>query len=179
MATYLASIARPYAQAAFQYAKEHSDFTEWKVFLENAASIISDKQVAQLIATDALNKDQLNELLLNILKPSLNEARANFLRLVMQKKRAIFLPDIAALFETLLAAYMKKSNVRLVTAVDASDAFKANLSKHLSQKLNQDIVLHTEKDPSILGGAVIYLDNKVIDGSLRGKLNRLLEFTLR
>lgn len=179
MATYLARIARPYAQAAFQYANEKSDFAEWKVFLDNAASIVTDPKMSRLMRTDALNREQVRDLFNEILKPSLNEARANFLRLVIQNKRVIFFPDIAAHFETLLSAFMKKSNVRLVTAVDAQEAFKVKLAAHLSHKLNKEIVLQCEKDPSILGGAVIYVDNKVIDGSLRGKLNRLLEFTLR
>lgn len=179
MATHFANIARPYAQAAFQYAKEQSDFSAWRVFLETAALVIEDTTLYPLIASYALNKEELNTLFFGVLNTSINEARGNFLRLILQNQRFIILPDIAAEFERLFAAFMKKANVRVITAIQASDAFKASLTKQLSLTLKQEIELHCEKDPTILGGAVIYVNNKVIDGSLRGKLNRLLEFTLR
>lgn len=179
MATHLESIARPYAQAAFQYANEHSMLAEWKVFLDNAAEVVRNPEMYRLLSSEVLKKDEISDLFHSILKDSLNEARTNFLRLLVQNKRVIFFPEIAAVFEKLYAAFMRKANVRLVTAVDASEAFKTNLTTHLSRKLNQEIALQCEIDPSILGGAVIHIDNKIIDGSLRGKLNRLLEFTLR
>jgi len=179
MAIHLTSIARPYAQAAFEYAKEQQDLAAWDSFLKNAAAAVSDAKLYALINNEALDKAELQQVLSGVLGSSLNDARTNFLRLLVQNKRVISLPDIASEFTALVAAFMQKSNVRVVTAVDANELFKANLTKQLSQKLKREIVLHCEKDSSILGGAVIYIDNKVIDGSLRGKLNRLLEFTLR
>lgn len=179
MATYLSSIARPYAQAAFEFAKEAAVLPEWKAFLDNAAAAVSDPAFASLMTAERLSKEEVHDVLFSILKPSLDEKRTNFLHLVIQNKRIMQLPDMAALFDVFLSTFMKKLNVRLITAVDASEQFKEKLQTHLSHKLKQEIVLDCEKDPSILGGAIISMDNQVIDGSLRNKLNRLLEFTLR
>jgi len=178
MAIHLA-IARPYAEAAFEYAKEQHDLPAWELFLNNAAATIDDLKLYSLLNAELLSVEQIKEVLTSILGTFLNDARRNFLRLIIQNKRTICLPEIAYEFSQLLTDYMQKSKVRLVTAVDASDTFKANLVAQLSKKIKKEVILHCEKDPSILGGAVIYINNKVIDGSLRGKLNRLLEFTLR
>jgi len=69
--------------------------------------------------------------------------------------------------------------VRVITAVQVEDAFKQRLAASLSKRVNRDVTLHCEVNPAILGGAIIHIGDRVIDGSVRGKLTRLLEFSLR
>ena len=69
--------------------------------------------------------------------------------------------------------------MRVVTAIGVQDDFKAKLTKALSARIERDVTLECEIDPAILGGAIIHVGDRVIDGSIRGKLTRLLEFSLR
>ena len=175
----LSSIARPYAQAAFESARKLSDISAWKAFLKSAAEMSQLPAAAKLLGNPEVNRQQLFELFQSVLKSQLNDARTNFLKLVAEHKRFIALDAIYNQFEAISEQFEKASIVRVVTAVSASDSFKTNLAAKLSKRTQRDVTLHCEVDPQILGGAIIYMGDHVIDGSVRGKLARLLEFSLR
>ena len=90
------------------------------------------------------------------------------------------LPDIAELFSAYYAALEKTSTVRVVTAVDMPEDFRQKLTQALTKRVQREVTLQCEVDPSIIGGAIIHVGgDRVIDDSIRGKLTRLLEFSLR
>lgn len=175
----LANIARPYAQAAFEFARDKQQLPEWKIFLMSAAMITRQPLVARLLDNPETQVGQVIELFTDILKPSLDESRKNFLHLLAQNRRLNVLPEIHNVYAAFVAALEKISNVRVVTAIDIDDAYRDKLIKALSKRIQRDVKLHCEVDPTILGGAVIHMGDHVIDGSIRGKLTRLLEFSLR
>jgi F-type H+-transporting ATPase subunit delta len=172
----LDSIARPYALAAFESARDKQQLPAWKAFLESAAHIAKDPAVSNLLATPELNA-QASFMLFNEILDSLVDAeRKNFLRLLTQNKRLNVLPEIADLFNSYYAALEKMSNVRIVTAVAIESPFQQKLTQALTKRIQHEVTLHCEVDPAIIGGAIIHLGgNKVIDGSIRGKLTRLRE----
>lgn len=172
----LASIARPYALAAFEYAKAHKELPEWKVFLESAAYIAKQTAVIKILANPELSSIKLFALFDDTLKSLINPARKNFLHLLSQNKRLNVLADISELFNAYYQALEKISKVRVVTAVKAPIQFEQKLTEALSNRIQHDITLESDVDPAIIGGAIIHIgDSKVIDASIRGKLSRLLE----
>lgn len=173
------SIARPYALAAFDFAREKNQLSVWKEFLELAAKMASDENMSRVLSNAEVPTDKLVDLFFELLAPSLTEEQKNFLRLLAVNKRLLVLPEIAKQFAAYYAALEKLSAVRVVTAVDMEDGFKQKLAAALSRRIQREVTLHCEIDPSILGGAVIHIGDRVIDGSIRGKLTRLLEFSLR
>lgn len=175
----LNSIARPYALAAFECARDTKQLLEWKGFLQAAAEIASNKQVLRLLSNPEFPTAKLVVLFQEILSSQLNDERKNFLLLLAQNKRLAALPDIAASFNAYYAALEKVSAVRLVTAVDINEDFRQKITSALTKRIQRDVVLKCEVDPAILGGAIIHIGDRVIDGSIRGKLTRLLEFSLR
>jgi F-type H+-transporting ATPase subunit delta len=171
----LSSIARPYALAAFDYAREHQQLSAWKAFLTNASLVARDPAVAKLLANHALSAAKLYDLFHDVLKTQLNTEQNNFLLLISQRMRFAALPEITDAFNAYYAALEKLSNVRVVTAVDIQDEFRQKLSKALTKRIQRDVTLHCETDPAIIGGAIIHIGDRVIDGSVRGKLSRLLQ----
>lgn len=171
----LSSIARPYALAAFECARDTKQLSEWKAFLEDAAMISRDATVAMLLKNPEFSSTKIFDLYQGVLSSQLNPARKNFLMLLAQNKRFDALPEIFEAYNTYYAALEKSSNVRLVTAITAEKTFKDKLSSAISKRLQRDVALNCEVDPAIIGGAIIHIGDRVIDGSVRGKLNRLLE----
>lgn len=171
----LSSIARPYALAAFECARDTKQLAEWKAFLEAAAMITRDATVAILLNNPEVSSAKIFDLYQGVLSTQLNPARKNFLQLLSQNKRFAVLPEICEAYDTLYATLEKSSNVRLVTAIQAEQAFKDKLSTAIARRLQRDVALQCEIDPAIIGGAIIHIGDRVIDGSVRGKLNRLLE----
>lgn len=175
-----ANIARPYALAAFEYARDKQQLAGWKAFLETAASIAKQPNVLKLLANPEVPSADLLALFRDVLASvqDINEERKNFLSVLAQNKRFMLLPAIAEQFDNAFAEFEKISNVRVITAIEANDDFKQALSRSLQNRLKHEVKLHCEVDPSIIGGAIIYIGDRVIDGSVRGKLTRLLEYSL-
>lgn len=173
------NIARPYALAAFEFARDHQQLATWKKFLTFAAYIVNQPEVNQLIRNPELPAKQFTELFYELLSFQLDIEQKNFLLILSSNKRFFVLPQIAHLFDMLYAAHERTKSVRIVTAVEIDKPLKEKLTDVLSKRINHDVTLHSEVDPAILGGAIIHIGDRVIDGSIRGKLTRLLEFSLR
>lgn len=171
----LSSIARPYAHAAFECARDKQQLATWKAFLESAACIAKNKSVVKILANPQVPSAKLLELFQDVLKPLLDKERQNFLSLLTQNHRLNVLPEISAMFNNFYAALEKLSQVRLVTAITAEQAFRDKFAQALSKRIQREVTLHCEVDPAIIGGAIIHIGDRVIDGSVRGKLSRLLQ----
>ena len=93
--------------------------------------------------------------------------------MLSENSRLPALPEIADGFNQYYAALEKMSKVRVITAIDAQHDFTDKLIKALTNRIKRDVTLQCEVDPSIVGGAIIHIGDRVIDGSIRGKLSRL------
>ena len=172
-------IARPYAMAAFSYARDKQQLPAWKAFLASAAIISKDTRVVQWLTQPKRLKNQLYDLFQHVLTSIINHEQRNFLLLLSEHNRFFILQEIADLFHTYCASYEKMHSVRVITAIFIEKKMQQLFSHHLSKRLMHEVTLQCEVDPTILGGAIIHIGDHVIDGSIRGKLYRLLEFSLR
>jgi F-type H+-transporting ATPase subunit delta len=171
----LSSIARPYARAAFECAHEKGQLLQWKAFLEAASCAAREPSIVKWLASPSLSSAKLFDLFHDVLAPLMDTERKNFLLLLVQNKRLMALPEIADLFNLYYASLEKTSTVRLVSAVDVDDALQHKLAAALTKRIKHEVKIHCEIDPSIIGGAIIHIGDRVIDGSVRGKLSRLLQ----
>lgn len=175
----LSSIARPYALAAFDYAREHQQLGEWKAFLLSASNISRQQSVQKLLANPEISTQELYRFFEGILVKNVSQEQKNFLRLLAQKRRLNALPEMVEAYNAHVATLEKVCNARVITAVAAEDSFIKSIKTALAKKTQRDVNVFCEVEPAIIGGAIIHLGDNVIDGSVRGKLNRLLEFLLR
>lgn len=169
----LTNIARPYALAAFECAREAQQIQNWDAFLKAAAAITADPSVQRLIANPETLSAPLYELFNGVLSSVLDDQRKNFLQLLANNKRLMVLPEIYQAFTIYVAALEKISAVRIVTAVAMKDDMRQKFITALTKRIQCDVTLECKVDPSIIAGAIIYIGDSVIDGSIRGKLSRL------
>lgn len=174
----LHSVARPYALAAFEIARDKKQLETWKRFLETASEISRDAAVNKILANPEFSAANSFDLFADIIGQMSTEQK-NFLQLLSQNKRLIALPEMLEEYNAHYAALEKISTVRVVTAVEVKDDFRDSLINALTNRIKHKVKLRCEIDPSILGGAIIHIGDNVIDGSVRGNLARLLEFSLR
>ena len=95
------------------------------------------------------------------------------MRVLADNRRLGLLPDIAALFEIQRRVAEGRVQAELTTAFPASEAQQAQIIESLRRRLGREIELTCRTDAALLGGAVIRAGDLVIDGSVRGKLERL------
>ena len=168
------TLARPYARAAFGIARDEAAFASWSQALGFAAQVAVDPRVAHLLGDPKLaNADAVA-----LLSPvdggqGAGASFARFLALLADNRRLALLPEIAGLYEQLRneAERVVKATVTSATALPASelDGIKAALKR----RFGREVEVETAIDPALIGGAVIDAGDVVIDGSLKGKLERL------
>ena len=168
-----ATIARPYAKAAFEYARDAGAFAAWSQGLEAAAAIVSDPRVADLTMSPRWSAAELASLIVDVAAARLDPGMQNFVRVLAENRRLLVLPDIAAQYELLRAAVENTVEVDVVSAVALDAAQQAKLAAALTARLKRRVHMHNSVDAALLGGAIVRAGDLVIDGSLNGRLQRL------
>lgn len=168
-----ATIARPYARAAFEYAREQNAFDRWSQVLASASAVAADERVAKLLTNPRVSVDDLVSLISEAAGGALDDHGRNFIATLAHNRRLGLLPEIAAQFETLRAEVENVADVRVTSAVKLNEAQQQRLSSALKKRLKREVRLHCEVDPSLIGGAIVRAGDFVIDGSLRARLERL------
>ncbi len=169
------TIARPYAKAIFEHALAEKKLADWSVFLQDLAQTVLTPQASEFITNPASTVDQHIELLqaASGSKVKDNDSLKNLISLLANNKRLKLLPEIKTLYEAHRAEQEKTLEVDVISFSAVSPAQQKQLIESLSQRLQRKVSLEITIDPSLLGGAVIRAGDLVIDGSVRGKLNKL------
>lgn len=173
MSIYFQQYARPYATAAFEWAKETHHEQQWQDFLQGLALSFSDSSLRPLLFNPKLGAPRLAEVLSQILADNIDVHQQNFLKLIAQQRRFDLLPTIATLFDALLHAAQNCLMVEVRSAMNLSSADQARLIDKLSQKYNKQVQLTCHLEPRLIGGIQIKMGDEVIDASIRGKLEKL------
>jgi F-type H+-transporting ATPase subunit delta len=168
-----ATIARPYGKAAFEYARDANAFAAWSRGLETAAEIVADPRVAALTKSPASTSAELAALVADVAGAKLDGGMQNFVRVLAENHRLLLLPEISKHYEALRSAEENIVDVEVISAVPLDAAQQEKLSAALSKRLKGEVRMHNSVDPALLGGAVVRAGDLVIDGSLKGRLERL------
>ncbi len=172
------TIARPYAKALFELAHEQQQLPAWSALLEAGAAVVADSRVAKLLTSPHVTSAQLAELVTDTAaaalgRSGLEKQESSFIRILAENHRLGFLPEIAERFAHLRAELENTVDVTVTSAAPLDDGQQQQYAAALKQRLQREVRLHYSVDPALLGGAVLKADDLVIDGSLRGRLERL------
>jgi len=137
------------------------------------AGIADDADIHELIESPHVSAPQLADLFIKVGGERLNEKCANFVRVLAGNGRLSLLPEIAALFEIQRRDAEGTIQAEMVTAFAATGAQQASVVESLRKRLGREIELTCSIEPGLIGGAIIRAGDLVIDGSVRGKLERL------
>ena len=168
-----ATIARPYARAAFNHASGAKDFASWSKLLGSAATAAQDSRVSRLIGNPHVTSDELVDLLGGMSKQAAGDHGKNFLRALAANRRLALLPHIAAHYEKLRAEVEGVVDVEVIAAREIAQPQQKKLEAALAKRLGREVRMHTRIDESLIGGAIVRAGDLVIDGSLKGRLERL------
>ena len=167
------TLARPYARAAFEHARAAGDLAAWQAALSELAAITAEPKVAAVMRDPNQTAAQRAATLSGLAGDAAPLAVANLLSIMADNGRLSLLPEVAMLFDQLKQAVESTVAVHVTSAYPLSDAETQQLADTMQEKLARSITLTSETDPSLLGGALIRADDLVIDGSVRGRLNKL------
>ena len=168
----IATIARPYARAAFEHAHAAGQLAPWGDLLARAGAAVEDERVAALIGNPHVQRAELVALLGEVAGAA-DERSRNFIQLLADNGRLAALPQVAAQFAALRAEVENTVDVTVTSALPLTAEQSEKLVQALSRRLRRTVRLSATVDPSLIGGAVVRAGDFVIDGSLRGRVERL------
>jgi len=174
-----ASIARPYAKAVFELAQETNSFDGWSAALANLAAVSQDESFGELINDPRVDGSKLAGLLIDLVKDSLPEGGENLVNLLVQNDRVAALADVEQQFGELVAKAQSLVNAEVTTALPLTDDQKASLTAALESRLGMKVAINETVDTDIVGGAIVKAGDLVIDGSAKGRIEKLTSTLLR
>ncbi|MDN5923983.1 MAG: F0F1 ATP synthase subunit delta [Xanthomonadales bacterium] len=167
-----ATLARPYARAAFELAQDSHALSEWSAHLATAAAMASDPRLDSLGNDPRVEPQQLAA----ILRPdgvTEDAPFARFLAVMSEHRRLSLLPEVSDLFDAMRREAEHVLKVRLSCAEQPQPAQIEALLKALETRYQSKINLDVDVHSDMIGGAILDVDGHVIDASLRTRLHQL------
>jgi F-type H+-transporting ATPase subunit delta len=179
----LQTIARPYAKAIFELALKHQTIKEWSGVLAVLAAAIDDTQMQKLLDHPDLTEKMLVDVLLSIVEKQLKSKTEmklvdHALSVMAEHHRLAVISEVSRQFEGLRAEHEKMCSGTVYTSIQLDDKQLLKLEAGLKKKLNKTVHLTQVVQPALLGGARVQIGDMVIDGTLRGRLERLSQALL-
>lgn len=167
------TIARPYAQAAFDIANEKSDLKSWSDMLQLIAAVASDAVLSDMISNPSIEREKIVEIIVDVCGDNLNDLAKNFVKVLADNGRLNVATEIAQGYEEHRAEAEKTVEAEVTSAFPLSDAQIKSMTEALKKRLGREVTLSTSVDETIVGGAIIRAGDLMIDGSVSGQLDKL------
>jgi F-type H+-transporting ATPase subunit delta len=168
----LATIARPYAEALFQVAKQN-DLAAWGQQLDALAQVAQDADLRQFADHPKADGQQVVAVMTAAAKQDLVPGLRNFLQTVVENGRLAALPEIVAQYHVLANAASGVSDAQIFSAYEISDAQLAELKATLEQRFGRKLEAHVQVEPGLIGGVRVVVGDEVLDTSVKARLERM------
>ena len=169
------TIARRYAQAFFEVAREDNRYEEYYGELRNFSALLEEsKSLREFLANpifDRADKKAVTDSILGRIKMS--GMTASFLRLLVDKRRIGILAEITDRYREFMDTALGRARVQVKTAFPLTGELSAGLQKGLETMTGKNIEITIEEDASLLGGVVVRIGDTLYDGSIRTQLNNM------
>lgn len=168
------TLARPYAEAAFQLAKGGNALQAWSDALSRLSAVAATPDMEECIGNPRLSATQVAQLCLDVAasagKLDLSADQQNFVRVLADNDRLFVLPEISTLFDELKHGQEGVKDAEISSAFALDDATLKNLLADVERKFGCKIQATVKVDAELIGGVRIAVGDEVIDASVRGKL---------
>lgn len=168
------SVSRNYAEALLALANKANDADTWgKLLRQLADAISSDRQLSNFLESPRIAGEIKSQVLSKALGDRVPSLFLRFLKQLVKNRRQMMIPEIAAEYETLRDAASGIVHARVTVAREANDEETRMIADRLSKAIGKTVIPHLAVDSRIIGGVVVRIGDKVMDGSLRRKLSLL------
>ena len=167
-------LARRYAKALFAVGKEDGKFEEYSVALQGMAQLYADTDLADSLTNPLYPMDVREKVMEGVVASiGIDKVMANFLNLLVEKKRADVLPDIAEEYQIMVDEEKNVSHGTVVSAVELSKELQDKVQVTLEKITGKKVELTASVDPSIIGGIIAKVGDLELNGSIKTQLASL------
>ena len=163
---------RRYASAVLEIARSQGNLDSWVEAIEGLESLTSRPEFVAALQADGMTDEKFQAIVRRVL-PNATPAQLNLFRLLRRKSRLGLGPDIASFFRELMDAERGIARATVTSAVELDAERQAQLERRLAEQTGKHVTVETQVDPSILGGLIVRIGDRLIDGSTRTRLRAL------
>ncbi|MEJ7748865.1 MAG: ATP synthase F1 subunit delta [Candidatus Limnocylindrales bacterium] len=167
------STARRYAEAAFEVALRDDTLETWRSDIMAASAIAGDPRPMVILASPAIATERRVEVLQDLLREQISQPVMNLILLLLRRGRIEELPRVAAEFQRLDERRQGITRATATSAAPLGPEEVRALTARLEGSTGGRVNLELRVDPGLLGGLVVRIGDRLIDGSVRGRLERL------
>lgn len=168
------TIARPYANAAFEHAVGDNNLAAWAEFLQFLGLIAADPNMRVVLTDPKISSQTVIDMIVELCgKVITQQAMNNFIHIIVNAGRFIVADHIHQIFKAKKSAIEGIKDVEIGSAYVVDEQQIANLQAAISKRLGQTVSCHSHVDKDLIGGVVIRFGDMMIDLSLRGRLQKL------
>ena len=172
----LSTIARPYAEALFRVASEDKatdGLKTWSSLVDSMSQVAADPDMRQMIGDPRWSDEQVYGVFMNAVGGSPSTTAQNFVRTLIDNDRLAVMPEIGAQFAQLLDAKQGSAEAHISTAFAMDDRDVADLVAALEKKFAIKLKPVVDVDPSLIGGVRVVVGDRVLDTSVRSRLDQM------
>jgi F-type H+-transporting ATPase subunit delta len=171
----VSGVSGRYATALFELARDEKSIDAVKADLDKFDAMLSESaDLKRLVRSPVFAADtQLKALSAVLDKAGISGVAANFLKVLTNNRRLFAVADVIRAFRALVANFKGEASAEVTVAEPLSDKNLDALKAALKQVSGKDVTLNVKVDPSIIGGLVVKLGSRMVDSSLRTKLNSI------
>jgi F-type H+-transporting ATPase subunit delta len=169
----LVTIARPYAEAVFKLAREQSSLGSWSEALALLEAVIQEADVKALLRDPNVSTRELEGLVLGALGDRLPGSARNLVQVMLANGRLELVPQVRALYEVLRREHESVVQAQIIAALPVTNEQLAQLVARLEASYQRRVEATVEVDPALIGGVRIVVGDKVIDATVRGRLDAM------
>lgn len=164
-----------YATALFELARDEGALEDVETALAGFRDMLDESEdLSRLVRSPVFSADEQSRALDAVLdKAGISGLAANFLRLAARNRRLFAVREMIGAYRALLAAERGEVTAKVTSAKKLTIAQTKSLAEALKASMGQDVQLEAEVDRHILGGLVVTVGSRMIDTSVRTKLNNL------
>ena len=168
------TVARPYAKAAFDFAVEHQCIDRWQHMLAFTAEVTRNEQIKALLS-GAVAPETMSATFIAVCGDQLDQAGQNLIKVMAENNRLSVLPEVLEQFIALRASLEATVEVEVISATTLNDVQLVKITAAMEKRLSRKVKLNCKIDKSVMAGVIIRAGDLVIDGSVRGRLERLAD----
>lgn len=170
----LSNVARPYAQAVFDLAREQEDLVGWGGRLECIAAVAGNEALSGVLSTPGIDREQVAKMVIEICGDELGDEGRNLVRLLARNQRLEAAPELLTAFEALRAEAESTVEATVESALPMDEPQQQKLLEALQEHLGRAVKLEFSVNEDLIGGAVVRAGDWVVDASARAQLEQLV-----
>ena len=169
-------IAKKYSKALFSLAEEKDEFIKFQDDLNLIKEAFTEhKEFRNVLFHPRIKLDEKKRIFDRVFEEEISQEIYNFIQLLIDKRRIFYIKAIINKFNELVNDREKIIKIEVVSAIELEEDMKNRLKDKLEKGMDYDVILNNTVDPDILGGLVLKIGDKIIDGSIQHELNTLSE----